>query len=257
MSIECPSNFCGTLLPNSTSVRTILPIAIFKESNGCSLKLRVRGGWLDRQRPFMIDDSIPQALLDRGVQLSEWKKFNDMLRHDIMPSVSLQGSCGRFMVDCFSSSICAICCPQESSTEPLRKEMITLTVRLDNWANCFNAEVLQPRGLFAKFQTAYSTTYEKNYGEGGDDTFVIKQITWLAIALIQSEAEILRNEPLYWSNTKVTTHEETQLFIFSSTVTNVACDPMGLLFPAPPITRWYLFNGVLRIGVTTRGEYLM
>jgi hypothetical protein len=59
---------------------------------------------------------------------------------------------------------------------------------LRRWVDELNAEVLEPRGLFAKFQT--NAVHSKDYHE---------EISWLAVALSEEEAQALRAEPIFWT----------------------------------------------------------
>ncbi len=59
---------------------------------------------------------------------------------------------------------------------------------LRSWVNDLNYEVLQPKGMYAKFQT--NGVHSRYYNE---------EISWLAVAMTEEEAETLRNESVHWS----------------------------------------------------------
>jgi hypothetical protein len=151
-----------TALPMSTEDRAILR---FYPTAACT------GG-----RGFAGDDLLrpPPALAARGVTDADWRRFVARLERDVQP----QNMGGLLMCVSWTVLVLAplVCVAQRR-----------YHAALGRWVADLNREVLEPRGLFAKFQT--SQVNSKDYHE---------EQSWLAVSLNRDDAEVLRAEPVFW-----------------------------------------------------------
>lgn len=124
---------------------------------------------------------LPPALEAKGVTPYQWADAVQRLRREVQP-LSTPICCGVAAV--FSVVCLPWLCWQERRYQ----------TAVGAWVDDLNAHVLQPRGMFAKFQT--NSYYETNgNGQGGRN----EEISWLAVALTPAEAEALKAEPVFWT----------------------------------------------------------
>ena len=117
---------------------------------------------------------VPAAIAARGVSADDWKHYTGLLQSDVQ---SRQwGILWTVLAAMTGVGVPFVCIAQRRYHIALRR-----------WIDHLNHEVLEPKGLFAKFQT--NAVHSKNYNE---------EISWLAVALTEEEAESLRHEPTFW-----------------------------------------------------------
>lgn len=118
----------------------------------------------------------PPALAARGVTDADWLRVAvERLRIDVQPRQT--SLCLQVLV--WSTLVCApLLCWHQGRFQRAAAA----------WLDALNRELLAPRGMLAKFQTA-SVHIDKYHEE----------ISWLAVALTPDEAEILSREPVFWS----------------------------------------------------------
>lgn len=148
--------------PMSTEDRVILS---FIPSFWCSV-----GTGLDNEAL----STVPPLLAARGVTPEEWRTHTDRLVSVVQPwSTCIWGKVLGWMSVLGVPCVCA----REAAYQK----------KLASWLHQLNTEVLMPRGMYAKFQTSQITA-DKHHEE----------ISWLAIAMSETEIEALQREPVFW-----------------------------------------------------------
>jgi hypothetical protein len=119
-------------------------------------------------------EKVPAPLLARGVTEVEWRQFLEGLEADVQPL-----NCSVCSQVLAWISICGLLC--------WCSRLNAHQLALGAWVKDLNSRVLEPRGMFAKFQT--SQINANKYRE---------EISWLAIAIGEAEVESLQQEPVFW-----------------------------------------------------------
>lgn len=125
-------------------------------------------------------ETLPAVLAQRGVTPYQWGDFMQRLDKQVIPKH--WNACV-----CISCALTGICLPLVCYKE------YTFQEATSRWVDDLNSTVLQPNGMYAKFQTNYIYIH---YGEGSSYT---EEISWLAIAMTPAEVERLKKEPTFWS----------------------------------------------------------
>lgn len=123
--------------------------------------------------------NVPPQLLAVGVTPPEWQYWMQMHKNTVQSKFF---SCGLWSIQMMHG--CLVCCTPCC----LLSHLNTYQRATRAWMAEFNRTVFEPRGLYAKMQTA---TYR-------NDSMYDKDVSWLAIALNPVEAQMLRNEPNLW-----------------------------------------------------------
>jgi len=73
---------------------------------------------------------------------------------------------------------------------------------IEQWEYDLNAQVLNPLGMLAKFQTSASQRFGDTY-KANPRCMHIEMLdqSWLAVALSPAERAVLKDEPTFWTST--------------------------------------------------------
>jgi hypothetical protein len=157
------SFFIFTALPKGSEDRAIIR---FVPTGGvCTAGTGFQGN--DRVKP-------PAPLAARGVTEEEWRSFTLKLEQDVQ-SFNTGGLCL-----CLAWTV-LVCAPVACYVQSRYNRA------LGAWVNQLNKQVLEPKGMYAKFQTV----------QVNSDKYHEEQ-SWLAVALSADDAEILKQEAVFW-----------------------------------------------------------
>lgn len=149
--------------PISTANRVIIPL----KSHGCEME------------PNFINIP-PVELVGRGIDPETWKKWSDMMKKEVSDVLSpLSGLCLNFMT--LSVVLWPYCCYRL-----IRDSQVQGQLKLA-FMKKFNAEVFEPRGMFAKICTSH-------YNSGGGENSTTATIWWLTIAMTPEHVRALKLE---------------------------------------------------------------
>lgn len=110
-----------------------------------------------------------------------WLQWVQRLHGDVFPHTPTCGTCGGIL----AALLCALPLPCFAC------QLGRFHDAARAWLDAFNAEALQPLGMYASTQTA---VYDESHGE----SHYHEELTWLAVATTPDEIEALKSEVHVW-----------------------------------------------------------
>jgi hypothetical protein len=141
-------------------------------------------------------NQMPSVFESKGVTASEWQKWMKRYNTELGEKIPAMSKC---MSNCLFLSIIGwpYCCYRIVTDGNIEKQ------KKKGFLDAFNAEVMVPRGLFVKFCAS-------TYSVPSSDANVTFHVNWLAIALTQRDAAVMKSEGYDFNfSTKRNRHEET------------------------------------------------
>ena len=171
---------------NRSEIIDIMPTS-YKEREIVPFPWQARGTWLKQKA---VLPALPPTLKAHGVNPVKWDEYFSQLLPIRKKSLN---SFASIYAQLFAGPLTLGLYSYYVGTKEL-----SYSVALMDWLENFSKEVLEPAGLFGKFQMHYG--YSEHYGESSSQFQAPRM--WISVSLNNQDADLLRKESEYWISDK-------------------------------------------------------